>query len=229
MIHSISASAVRLQAPAACRGDFATAVRRQLPHRAHNRKTEHGPSGESLGNDGTASGRSSVQLAASRTPTFAWPASVSADNRRFLDQKGNVYLLKTMSSWAMAQNCTNAEITRALEGLKAARFQCRDRLAVRGPHERQLWRQVQEQGRPTLLYRCTVCFIVRPCVVFDGLDHVRSHQAPIDRGVFIVHELGQYRDRSGSGQRWDDECLQFWKSSGDPLCRLSEHRLACDG
>ena len=72
---------------------------------------------ESLGNDGTASGRSSVQLAAGTTPTFAWPASVSADNRRFLDQKGNVYLLKTMSSWAMAQNCTNTEITKALEGL----------------------------------------------------------------------------------------------------------------
>ena len=78
--------------------------------------------GETSGNDGTASGRSSVQLAAGTTPTFAWPASVSADNRRFLDQKGNVYLLKTMSSWAMAQNCTNAEITKALEGLKALGF-----------------------------------------------------------------------------------------------------------
>ena len=78
--------------------------------------------GETSGNDGTASGRSSVQLAAGTTPTFAWPVSVSADNRRFLDQKGNVYLLKTMSSWAMAQNCTNAEITKALEGLKALGF-----------------------------------------------------------------------------------------------------------
>ena len=76
--------------------------------------------GEILANDETASGRSSVQLAAGTTPTFAWPASVSADKRRFLDQKGNVYLLKTMSSWAMAQNCTNAEITKALEGLKAS-------------------------------------------------------------------------------------------------------------
>ena len=108
--------------------------------------------GEILANDETASGRSSVQLTAGTTPTFAWPASVSADNRRFLDQKGNVYLLKTMSSWAMAQNCTNAEITKALEGLKDARFQCRDRLAVRGPHEQQLRRQVQEQGRATFLY-----------------------------------------------------------------------------
>jgi hypothetical protein len=78
--------------------------------------------GKSLGNDGTASARSSVQLAAGTTPTFAWPASVSADHRRFLDQKGNVYLLKAMSSWAMAQNCTNAEITKALEGLKSLGF-----------------------------------------------------------------------------------------------------------
>ena len=53
---------------------------------------------------------------------FAWPACVSAGERRFLDQKGSVYLLKTMSSWAMAQNCTNAEITDALEGLKALGF-----------------------------------------------------------------------------------------------------------
>ena len=74
------------------------------------------------GNDRTASGRSSVRGAARTTPGFAWPASVSADNRRFLDQKGNVYLLKTMSSWAMAQNCTNAEITNALEGLKTLGF-----------------------------------------------------------------------------------------------------------
>src|SRR5262245_45079097 len=51
--------------------------------------------GETLANDGAVSGRSSIQLAASTTPTFPWPASVSADNRRFLDQKGNVYLLKT--------------------------------------------------------------------------------------------------------------------------------------
>ena len=78
--------------------------------------------GEILANDESASDRSSVQLAAGTTPTFAWPASVSAGNRRFLDQKGNVYLLKTMSSWAMAQNCTNAEITKALEGLKSLGF-----------------------------------------------------------------------------------------------------------
>jgi hypothetical protein len=59
---------------------------------------------------------------AGTTPAFAWPASVSAEQRRFLDQNGNVYLLKTMSSWAMAQNCTNAEITSALEGLRALGF-----------------------------------------------------------------------------------------------------------
>ncbi len=76
----------------------------------------------SLENDGTASDRSSVQIAAGATPTFAWPASVSAEKRRFLDQNGNVFLLKTMSSWAMAQNCTNAEITNALEGLKSLGF-----------------------------------------------------------------------------------------------------------
>jgi hypothetical protein len=51
---------------------------------------------------------------------FAYP--VSTANRRFIDQNGKVYLLKTMSSWAMSQNCSEAEITRALEGLKALDF-----------------------------------------------------------------------------------------------------------
>jgi hypothetical protein len=51
---------------------------------------------------------------------FAWP--VSTANRRFIDQTGKIYLLKTMSSWAMSQNCSDAEITQALEGLKALKF-----------------------------------------------------------------------------------------------------------
>ena len=75
-----------------------------------------------MGNDETASSRSSVEPAPGTTPSFPYPVSVSAENRRFLDQKGNVYLLKTMSSWAMAQNSTNAEITKALEGLKELGF-----------------------------------------------------------------------------------------------------------
>ena len=62
-----------------------------------------------------------VAYAASQAPSgFAYPASTS--NRKFVDQNGNVYLLKTMSSWSMSQNCTNAEITSALEGLKALGF-----------------------------------------------------------------------------------------------------------
>src|SRR5881394_1555535 len=51
---------------------------------------------------------------------FVYPVGVA--NRRFVDQNGKVYLLKTMSSWAIAQNCTDAEITQASEGLKALDF-----------------------------------------------------------------------------------------------------------
>jgi hypothetical protein len=54
------------------------------------------------------------------TGGFAYP--VNTANRRFHDQRGKIYLLKTMSSWAMSQNCSDAEITHALEGLKALRF-----------------------------------------------------------------------------------------------------------
>ncbi len=53
-------------------------------------------------------------------PRFAYPVGIAG--RRFIDPTGKVYLLKTMSSWAMSQNCSNAEITQALEGLKALRF-----------------------------------------------------------------------------------------------------------
>jgi hypothetical protein len=51
---------------------------------------------------------------------FAYPVSIA--NRRFIDQTGQVYLLKTMSSWAMSQNCSDAEITQALQGLKTVGF-----------------------------------------------------------------------------------------------------------
>lgn len=72
--------------------------------------------------DGAASSGPSARLAAETPPAFVWPVSIRGGRRQFLDQKGDVYLLKTMSSWAMAQNCTNAEITKALEGLKELGF-----------------------------------------------------------------------------------------------------------
>jgi hypothetical protein len=52
--------------------------------------------------------------------TFAYP--VNTAKRRLVDQRGKIYLLKTMSSWAMSQNCSDAEITQALEGLKTLKF-----------------------------------------------------------------------------------------------------------
>ena len=156
--------------------------------------------------------------------------AVSVNNRRFLDQKGKVYLLKTMSSWAMAQNCTNAEVTTALEGLKSLGFNALTVSPFGVRMNDSFGDRYENKGRAFhFLCRCTLCFNVRSGVVVDGLDRVRSHEAPIDRRVFIVLELGQYGDDFGFGQRWDNECLQLWKSGGDPLCRLSEHRLACDG
>jgi uncharacterized protein DUF4038/collagenase-like protein with putative collagen-binding domain len=51
-----------------------------------------------------------------------FPYPVAKSSRRFVDQSGNVYLLKMMASWAMAQRCSNAAITSALEGLKLLGF-----------------------------------------------------------------------------------------------------------
>ena len=58
--------------------------------------------------------------AASAAIGFAYPIATS--NRRFVDQSGNVYLLKAMSSWALAQRCPNTAITSALESLKSLGF-----------------------------------------------------------------------------------------------------------
>ena len=51
---------------------------------------------------------------------FAYPASVSG--RKWIDQDGEVYLLKAMASWAMAQNLSDAEITTALDSVAARGF-----------------------------------------------------------------------------------------------------------
>jgi hypothetical protein len=58
--------------------------------------------------------------AASAAIGFAYPIATS--NRRFVDQSGNVYLLKAMSSWALAQRCPNTAITSALESVKSLGF-----------------------------------------------------------------------------------------------------------
>ncbi len=109
----------------------------QLPRQAHSRKAEARTERATLGNAETASSQSSIEPAPSTSLHLflARRASVLRA-RRFLDQKGNVYLLKTMSSWAMAQNSTNAEIAmKALEGLKEfSGFNAVDGLTVWRPH-----------------------------------------------------------------------------------------------
>ena len=49
-----------------------------------------------------------------------WPTSIA--NRKVLDQYGDVYLIRTFSSWGMASNLSDTEITSALEGLATNGF-----------------------------------------------------------------------------------------------------------
>ena len=49
-----------------------------------------------------------------------WPTSIA--NRKVLDQYGDVYLIRTFSSWGMASNLSDADITSALEGVAANGF-----------------------------------------------------------------------------------------------------------
>ncbi len=54
------------------------------------------------------------------SPDRRFPSSIAG--RKILDQNGNVYLMRTFSSWAMAMNLTDAEITQALEGVEGRGF-----------------------------------------------------------------------------------------------------------
>jgi Putative collagen-binding domain of a collagenase/Fibronectin type III domain/Protein of unknown function (DUF4038) len=49
-----------------------------------------------------------------------WPTSI--ENRKILDQHGDVYLIRTFSSWGMASHLSNGQITAGLEGLAANGF-----------------------------------------------------------------------------------------------------------
>lgn len=53
---------------------------------------------------------------------FTYPASVDSTHRKLLDQSGNVVMMHTFSSWGMSQNLSNANITVALEALRAKGF-----------------------------------------------------------------------------------------------------------
>jgi hypothetical protein len=66
------------------------------------------PTAVTLAPQVTASTVPSVRPAASR---HAWPTTVSG--RKVLDQFGDTYLMRIFSSWGMAQNLTNSEITEA--------------------------------------------------------------------------------------------------------------------
>jgi hypothetical protein len=80
--------------------------------------------GTILGPDRTGSGaaveRHDSASAIGAIGALRYPASISG--RKLLDQTGNVILMRTMSSWAMASHLTNAQITTALEQVKASGF-----------------------------------------------------------------------------------------------------------
>ncbi|HEU0068696.1 MAG TPA: DUF4038 domain-containing protein, partial [Nitrospiraceae bacterium] len=61
-----------------------------------------------------------VTVGVSQAFNFPYPTTVSS--RRLLDQNGQVFLVKGMSSWALGQNATNTEITTALNGLAVKGF-----------------------------------------------------------------------------------------------------------
>ena len=84
------------------------------------------PSTVSASGDPGATGCSMTTAADTRIPEAIvasgprWPSSIVG--RKVLDQYGRVYLIRTFSSWGMASNLSNANITTALRGLAANGF-----------------------------------------------------------------------------------------------------------
>jgi hypothetical protein len=71
--------------------------------------------GSAWGGVSDASAAESATQAAGR-----FPASIAG--RKILDQHGDVYLMRTFSSWSMAQHLSDADITTALEGVASRGF-----------------------------------------------------------------------------------------------------------
>ncbi len=193
-------------------------------------REKEAPSGSAIiGNHGTTSGLPSIQLAAGAKPEFTWPASVSAANRRFLDRNGDVYLLKAMSSWAMAQNCTNAEITSALEGLKALGFNAVT-VSPFGVHMNDSFGD-RYKNKAGLRFFTGAPYASSLGPAWSSMDWIMAESTRLR--LTVVFSLFMSWGNTGTApdlaMRRDDECLQLWKNGGNPLCRISEHRLACDG
>ena len=75
---------------------------------------------------GESSDQPSTAIAGVPAPTVAvssnprWPSSIAG--RKILDQYGDVYLMRSFSSWSMAMNLTDSEITTALAGVAGRGF-----------------------------------------------------------------------------------------------------------
>ena len=134
-----------------------------------------------------------------------------------------------MSSWAMAQNCTNAEITSALEGLKALGFNAVT-VSPFGVQMNESLATGTRQGR-TKNYLPVLRMLDRLAQHGLSMDWIMSEATRLHMTVVfsLFMSWGDTGTALDFGQRRDDECLQFRKSRGNPLCRLSEHCLACDG
>jgi Protein of unknown function (DUF4038)/Fibronectin type III domain/Putative collagen-binding domain of a collagenase len=95
-----------------------------------------------LPHGGTVDARNASPAAAALDPP--WPSSVA--HRKVLDQNGDPYPLKIMSSWGMAMRLTDGEITQALEGLKAQGFNAVNIACCGGVDVQADWDSVQYEN-----------------------------------------------------------------------------------
>src|SRR5262245_11654866 len=95
-----------------------------------------------LPNGGKGDARAASPTAAALDPP--WPSSVV--NRKVVDQNGDPYPLKIMSSWGMAMRLTDAEITEALEGLHAQGFNAVNIACCGGVKVQADWDRVQYEN-----------------------------------------------------------------------------------
>ena len=95
-------------------------VVRRGPVRCHVRLALLLPASLAMGFSGSVAAAASDATSNPADAPVLYPASIS--DRKMLDQYGDVYLMRTFSSWSMASNLSDADITTALEGVAANGF-----------------------------------------------------------------------------------------------------------
>ncbi len=132
------------------------------------------------------------------TPGERWPSSIAG--RKILDQHGNVYLIRTFSSWGMASNLSDADITSSLEGLASRGFNGVTVWIGGGGSYGSDWSRYQQKATGQSLWMGTPwASSLGPG--WGSLDHLVSEAGR--RGIVVWMSLNGGNGESGARADWE--------------------------